>query len=69
VGSSPRCCLTILTGNWIWLVRREARAAGAGNRLLARLTIGLGGGVIPAAAALFWANRAAPAQARMAMEA
>jgi uncharacterized iron-regulated membrane protein len=62
-------CLTILSGNWIWLTRREGRAASAGNRLLAKLTIGVGGGVVPATAALFWANRLAPASARQAAEA
>jgi uncharacterized iron-regulated membrane protein len=61
-------CLTILSGNWIWLARREARAQSTGNRLLAKLTIGVGGGVIVATAALFWANRLAPASYRMAAE-
>jgi uncharacterized iron-regulated membrane protein len=46
-------CLTILSGNWIWLLRREARAASAGNRLLAKLTIGIGGGILLGGAALF----------------
>jgi uncharacterized iron-regulated membrane protein len=57
-------CLTILSGNWIWLVRRQARAAQRGNQVLARLTLGFGGGVVPATAALFLANRLAPAGAR-----
>jgi uncharacterized iron-regulated membrane protein len=61
-------CLTILTGNWIWLARREARANAVGNRLLAKLTIGIGGGVLLATAALFWANRLAPPAVRVACE-
>jgi uncharacterized iron-regulated membrane protein len=61
-------CLTILSGNWIWLLRREARASSAGNRLLARLTTGVGGGILLGAACLFWANRLAPASVRMAAE-
>jgi uncharacterized iron-regulated membrane protein len=62
-------CLTILTGNWVWLARREANAAATGNRLLSKLTIGIGGGVLIATAALFWANRLAPAPLRAVSEA
>ena len=62
-------CLTILTGNWIWLARREARAEAAGHRLLSKLTIGVGGGVLVGTAALFWANRLAPTIVRPAVEA
>jgi uncharacterized iron-regulated membrane protein len=60
-------CLTILSGNWIWLARR-ARGASWGDRLLARLTIGVGGGIALATAALFWANRLAPPPVRVLVE-
>ncbi|AUX48184.1 iron uptake protein [Sorangium cellulosum] len=53
-------CATILTGNWIWLARREARRGSLGNRLLARLTVGVGAGTLVAIAALFLASRALP---------
>ncbi|WP_437755177.1 PepSY-associated TM helix domain-containing protein [Sorangium sp. So ce1389] len=53
-------CATILTGNAIWLARREARRESAGNRLLARLTVGFGAGTVVAIAALFLASRALP---------
>ncbi|WP_433931242.1 PepSY-associated TM helix domain-containing protein [Sorangium cellulosum] len=53
-------CATILTGNWIWLARREARREGLGNRVLARLTVGFGAGTLVAIAALFLASRALP---------
>ncbi|WP_437547009.1 PepSY-associated TM helix domain-containing protein [Sorangium sp. So ce367] len=53
-------CATILTGNWIWLARREARQERLGNRLLARLTVGFGAGTVVAIAALFLASRAFP---------
>ncbi|WP_437926836.1 PepSY-associated TM helix domain-containing protein [Sorangium sp. So ce291] len=53
-------CATILTGNWIWLARREARRESLGNRLLARLTAGFGAGTLVAIAALLLASRAFP---------
>ncbi|WP_437569884.1 PepSY-associated TM helix domain-containing protein [Sorangium sp. So ce542] len=53
-------CATILTGNWIWLARREARQESVGNRVLARLTVGFGAGTLVAIAALFLASRALP---------
>ncbi|AGP41612.1 PepSY-associated TM helix domain-containing protein [Sorangium cellulosum] len=53
-------CATILTGNWIWLARREARRESLGNRVLARLTVGFGAGTLVAIAALFLASRALP---------
>jgi uncharacterized iron-regulated membrane protein len=52
-------CLVLLSGNWIWLQRRQATHAHPGNQLLARLTLGAGGGVILATAALFLTNRLA----------
>src|SRR5262249_30051009 len=61
-------CLTLLSGHWIWLARRERAARRGGDRLLARLTAGVGGGVVLATAALFWANRLAPPPSRMAVE-
>lgn len=61
-------CLTLLSGNWIWLLRRQAQATSVANRLLARLTVGVGGGILPATAALFWANRVAPPTLRAAAE-
>ncbi|WP_394835706.1 PepSY domain-containing protein [Pendulispora rubella] len=53
-------CLTILTGNWVWLLRRETREARASNRVLSRMTVAAGGGVCLATAVLFWANRCIP---------
>jgi len=55
-------CATILTGNWIWLVRRKAAGGAAGQRahVLARLTAGAGAGVFVAVAGLFVASRALP---------
>ncbi len=53
-------CATILTGNWIWLARRQARQEALGNRILARLTAGIGAGTLVAIAALFLASRALP---------
>lgn len=54
-------CAVILTGNLVWLERRDARRVSAGNRLLERLTVGVGAGTPLATAALFAANRALPA--------
>jgi uncharacterized iron-regulated membrane protein len=56
---------TLLTGNFIWLARREARSVGAGNRLLSRLTAGVGGGMLVAVAALFLASRLLPLDAAL----
>jgi uncharacterized iron-regulated membrane protein len=53
-------CATILSGNAIWLARREARRAHLGNRVLARLTAAVGGGMALAVAALLAANRVLP---------
>jgi uncharacterized iron-regulated membrane protein len=53
-------CATILSGNVIWLARREARRAHPGNRALARLTAAVGGGMAMAVAALLAANRLLP---------
>jgi len=53
-------CFTILTGNWIWLERRDAKRAHVGNRIFERLTVAAGGGLCLATAALFWTNRVFP---------
>jgi uncharacterized iron-regulated membrane protein len=53
-------CATILTGNRIWLARREATRSGRGHRVLAKLTNGVGAGSLVALAALFFASRALP---------
>lgn len=56
-------CGTIVSGNWVWLTRREARrvAAGrAGAPLLARLTAGVGAGSLVAVGAIFLASRVIP---------
>jgi uncharacterized iron-regulated membrane protein len=51
---------TLLTGNWIWLSRRAARGEGVGNRLLQRLTAGVGAGTLVAVSTLFLVSRALP---------
>jgi uncharacterized iron-regulated membrane protein len=53
-------CATILSGNALWLVRREERAASASNRILAKLTVGVGAGLWVAFGAIFVASRALP---------
>jgi uncharacterized iron-regulated membrane protein len=53
-------CVTILSGNWIWLARREERRKSAGNRILSRLTAGVGAGSLVAVAGLFLASRCLP---------
>lgn len=53
-------CLTILTGNWIWLARRQQREASRANRILACLTTGVGAGSILALAATLLASRLMP---------
>jgi len=52
--------LTILTGNWIWIERRVATRNSIGNRMLARLTLGVGGGGVVALATLFLVSRVFP---------
>ena len=61
--------LTILSGNWIFVERRATRRPSLGTALLARLTLGAGGGLPVAAAATLWINRlVAPSEARPALE-
>jgi uncharacterized iron-regulated membrane protein len=50
-------CVTVLSGNWIWL---ERRPPSRGNHLLARLTTGVGTGAIVALVALFAGSRLLP---------
>ncbi|UJR82463.1 PepSY-associated TM helix domain-containing protein [Sandaracinus amylolyticus] len=53
-------CVTILSGNWIWIERRDPQRARRSTHLLERLTIGSGLGVACAVGAMFAANRAVP---------
>ncbi|MET0342408.1 MAG: PepSY-associated TM helix domain-containing protein [Polyangiales bacterium] len=53
-------CLTILTGNWVWLARRAREHDTVLHRALHRLTVGIGAGVITATAALFLVSRLLP---------
>jgi hypothetical protein len=53
-------CATILTGNLVWLARRESERPSVGNRLFARLTTGFGVGVPLATAVLFLTSRLLP---------
>ncbi|WP_434382104.1 PepSY-associated TM helix domain-containing protein [Melittangium boletus] len=53
-------CVVILTGNLIWLERRDAARAHWGNRCLERLTVGTSAGLVLGGAVYFVANRALP---------
>ena len=53
-------CAVLLTGNLIWLERRDAPRARLGNRLLERLTVGVSAGLVLATAVYFASNRALP---------
>ncbi len=53
-------CAVIVTGNVVWLERRDAQRSHPGNRLLERLSVGFTGGVVLASACYFAANRALP---------
>jgi hypothetical protein len=53
-------CAVLVTGNLIWLERRDEPRAHRGNRLLERLTVGVSGGLVLAAAVYFASNRALP---------
>ncbi|MEY4547685.1 MAG: hypothetical protein RL685_3880 [Pseudomonadota bacterium] len=50
-------CAVIVTGNLVWLERRDLRRAHWGNRLLERLTAGWCAGVVLATGAALLANR------------
>ena len=53
-------CATILSGNALWLVRREERSASRSNRILAKLTVGVGAGLWVVFGAMFVASRVLP---------
>lgn len=53
-------CAMIVTGNLVWIERRDPRRAHWGNRVLERLTVGVAGGLVLASAAYFALNRALP---------
>ncbi|WNG39653.1 PepSY domain-containing protein [Archangium violaceum] len=53
-------CAVILTGNLIWLERRDSQRKHLGNQILERLTVGVSGGLAFATAVYFAANRALP---------
>lgn len=53
--------VVLVTGNIVWLERRDRARSRRGNRLLERLTIGWCTGLLVATAALFLANRLLPA--------
>jgi uncharacterized iron-regulated membrane protein len=50
-------CAVIVTGNLVWLERRDARRAQRGNRVLERLTAGGCAGLMLATSSMFLANR------------
>ena len=54
------CCATILSGCWIWILRRDPSRARRGTRVLERLTVAIGVGPLVATASLFVACRALP---------
>ena len=53
-------CAVLLTGNLVWLERRDAARAHVGNRLLERLTAGVCAGLVLGCAVYCVANRALP---------
>jgi len=53
-------CLAILTGNWVWLERRHARAPSRENLFLARLTAGVGSSAVFSLAMMFMVSRLMP---------
>jgi uncharacterized iron-regulated membrane protein len=53
-------CAVIVTGNVIWLERRDAARRRLGNRLLERATVGVCAGLVCATAGYFMANRSLP---------
>jgi uncharacterized iron-regulated membrane protein len=53
-------CAVIVTGNLVWLERRDPQRQARGNRLLERLTVGVGCGLPLASAGYAAANRVLP---------
>jgi len=53
-------CVVIITGNLIWLERRDEARARWGNRLLERLTVGVSAGLALGCGVYFASNRALP---------
>ncbi|MEZ4328786.1 MAG: PepSY-associated TM helix domain-containing protein [Polyangiales bacterium] len=53
-------CGTVLTGNAVWLARRDPLGQRVGNRVLARLSAGVGAGVWAALGVIFVVSRALP---------
>jgi uncharacterized iron-regulated membrane protein len=56
-------CAAILSGNWIWLARRDPLRRRRSSRALAVATLGGGLGIGPASAAMMLANRLLPIEA------
>ena len=55
-------CAVLLTGNVVWLERRDPLRQRAGNRLLERLTVGVSFGLVCASSVYFGANISLPAR-------
>ncbi|HTV20363.1 MAG TPA: PepSY-associated TM helix domain-containing protein [Polyangiaceae bacterium] len=53
-------CAVIISGNLVWLARRDPLRERRGQRVLERVTVGIGAGVVPATACAFSANRLLP---------
>ncbi len=53
-------CAVVITGNVIWLERRDPQRERVGNRILERLTVGVPAGIVLASAVYFAMNRALP---------
>jgi len=57
-------CAVIMTGNLVWLERRDPQRLRLGNRLLERATVGVSFGLVLSSAVYLAANRALPPVAR-----
>lgn len=55
-------CAVVLTGNLIWLERRDALRKARSTRVLERLTVGTSCGLVLAAGLMFLANRLLPSE-------
>jgi hypothetical protein len=58
-------CVTMLSGNWIWLARREKTRQHPGNRALQRLTVGFSAGLCLAVGVTLLVHRAAPGHEKL----